>query len=244
MKRTRMILLFAGLLLAFGLFSSAYAADVWRCSCCDDPTCPNLQGKCWAGKGTTSDWTLYKIGESADATVNENGTVTYTEDGLLVDGKKKHHSWTYYYTLDKSYRHYLNWRASLDVLELRGAVYAGVVMGNENIQLSFRVNRFGSAELALVHSNRSAPVVERFFLPKELRGNVGGAFTMDLAYDIPSGRMTAYLDGIAVKDVTLPYNGIPAITSIYRVCIESLNKPRSAEGSILCGDLRIKGENP
>ncbi len=227
--------------LLFLIASAAGAAD-WICECgCDDPTCINIEGRCYKTNGEHS---LNKRGVfEYDDVEDENGTITHTENGTLIDGRKKNHSWTYSSKIPPHARHYLHWNVDLEVVAIDGPNWAGVTMEGLNNGLIFRVNRYGKAQLATLRSNIRTRTVEMFTLPAEIAAKVRGEFVMTLEYDARTSVLIAKIDGTPVKRVILPYYGIPAFVSVAGFSMECVTEEHTSAGTVLFGDFDARGSN-
>lgn len=220
----------------------AASASEWICRCgCGDRACINIDGDCYAGN---NDWSLYEFGDTSYEDVdNENGTITHTYDGLIVDNKKKNHSWGYYFEIPERSRHYLHWDARLDVLEIEGGASAGITIEGLGRGATFKVNRFGMAKLAFIVTNKSSDVVDWFFLPKEIRSVTKGEFTLGLEYDVRTSLLVAKIDDKPVKTVALPYFGIPPFASVVGFSIQTTNQAHTSIGRVTYGDFSAYSSN-
>ena len=221
--------------------SAGFAAD-WICTCgCDNPTCINIEGRCYNTNETRE---LNEKGSfEYEDIANENGTITHTEDGTLIDNKKKNHSWTYFFETPIYARHYLHWNVDLEVVSIDGPNWAGVTMDGVSTSVIFRVNRYGKAQLATMRSNISATSVETFTLPPEIAAKMRGAFTMTLEHDARTSVLVAKIDGTPVKRVVLPYYGIPPFVSVVGFSMESSTEEHTSAGTVTFGDFDAQGSN-
>lgn len=217
-------------------------ADDWICSCgCGDPVCINIAGECYKTNGTQN---FNERGSfEYEDIANENGTITRTENGTVIDNKRKNLSWTYFFKIPPRARHYLHWNADLEVVSIEGANWAGVTMEGDGGGVIFRVNRSGKAQLVSLRNNVNTTPIEDFFLPSEIAKKTRGAFTMTIEYDVRTSVLAAKIDGTTVKRVTLPYYGIPAFVSTVGFSMETTNVNHSSDGTVTFGDFNAQGGN-
>jgi hypothetical protein len=216
------------------------AADDWRCTCGCDPCggelCVNYNGRCYAGE--TWRFNLQEAGKIRKKDiVNAIGSITHHPEGIRVKNDKRNHSWTYSYTIGQAYRHKTRWTATLEVTELSGGAWSGVGFGNDGFQIVFRANAHGKGQLVALHPDVSAKVVETFSLPPEYRGRT--AFTLATNYDIRTATLSLSVDDTLVREIRLPDNGIPAISTAYRFCIETRNPGLATTGSALYPNFHV-----
>ena len=217
----------------------AYADDLFGtiCPCgCETPGCNcSTDDSRYGGQGN---WIWPGNDDRYDDIKNKNGTISYTDEGLLIDNIKKNHSWTYSFDVPKTERNRLSWHARLEVLNVTGTTTPGVILENKAIGISFRVHqRLSHGELAVIHTDVTADSIETFDVPK-----FEYPCTIGLDYDIRTGQLQASINDVVVKEITLPYYPMPAIATITSVSIETSNPERTAAGEALFGDLVLRTE--
>ena len=219
--------------------NGAYADDLFGAICpcgCDTPgcSCSTDDGR----YGSSGNWIWPADDDRYEDIDNKNGTITYTDEGLLIDNIKKNHSWTYSFDVPKTEKNRLRWHARLEVRDVTGATVPGILLENKAIGISFRVHKgLSSGELAVIHTDVTADSIETFDVPK-----FEYPCTLGLDYDIKTGELKASIDDVVVKTVTLPYYPMPAIATITSVSIETSTPEGTAAGTALYGDLILQTE--
>lgn len=223
---------------ALFLGNVAYADDLFGATCpcgCETPGC-----KCSVDDnyGSPGNWIWPANDDRYENIDNKNGTITYTEDGLLIDNIKKNHSWTYSFDVPRAERNRLNWHVRLEVRKVTGVTTPGVILENNAVGVSFRVHQgLSQGELTVIHTDVVANTIATFDVPK-----FEYPCTLGLDYDVKTGLLQASIDDTIVKEVALPYYGMPAIATITSICIETSTPEGSAAGDALFGDLVLRTE--
>lgn len=236
-SRTSLAILAATAVILLSGISPAASASGWRCACgCDDPLCINIDGECYAERKT---YAFYTTGEQNYEDIdNENGQIVHADDGLHVKNTNKNHSWGYSFDIPDEMKHRTKWRAELEILSVRGAAQPGITLENGDIGVSFNLSRYGRGELVLIHTNQSTTTIDVFDIPKaEFPKRIG------LDYDANTSILNATIEGETVKTVRLPHFGIPAISSVTGVSMQTMNTYDTSMGDVVYGGLHITAEN-
>ncbi|MDR3254072.1 MAG: hypothetical protein LBT31_00710 [Synergistaceae bacterium] len=187
------------------------------------------------------DFYFYASGEDRYADVNEKeGVITHSEHGVVVANGKKNHSWAYFFPIPEGENNYANWSSRLEVMSIEGEAWAGLAMQNNAVGLSFSVNSFGRGALKVILVNKSAHVVDEFFINPQSHWATGTPLNLGLDYDVITGELTALIDDVPVRTVKLPYYGIPAIASLKGFAMETTNYA-AAGGSVTYGTFMARG---
>lgn len=210
------------------------------CGCgCGDGACPTWQGECYMYNGQHFlNWGAPYEFEDVDGPI---GTIVHTPEGTIIDNKLRDHSWTYCFEIPPSARHYVKWRASLDVIEIKGWNMAGVTIDGLGSSVAFRVDRNGRAELAFLKAGDSSNVIEAFTLPRDAARAVRQRFVIGIAYDIATSELACLINGAEVKRVTLPYYGIPQFASVVSFSMETTDPATTSDGTVTFGDFIAVG---
>ncbi len=220
------------------LSNAAYADDLFDSTCPCGCGTPNCTCSVDENYGSPGNWIWPANDDRYENIDNENGTITYTEDGLLIDNIKKNHSWTYSFDVPRVERNRLDWHVRLEVRNATGVTVPGVILENNAIGVSFRVHQgLSQGELTTIHTDVVADTIATFDVPK-----FEYPCALGLDYDAKTGLLQASINDTIVKEITLPYYGMPAIATVTSICVETSTPEGSAAGSALFGDLVLRTE--
>lgn len=163
------------------------------------------------------------------------GTITYTDEGLLIDNTQKNLSWTYSFKVPKTKTPPISWTASVQVRRATGAALPGLSFQNNRVGFGFQINKNCSlGSLSLLSVGESVDSIELFDLPK-----FDYPCTLTMSYEARTHELGIFINGNVVKAVTLPYYGIPALAGFQELAIMTSNPLHTSLGSVLYGDLTL-----
>lgn len=171
------------------------------------------------------------------------GTIVHEMDGTVISNRRIDHSWTYFFGLEPFERHYTRWTGELEVVSIDGADAAGLAVDAERFSISFRADRFGRAELALLDQDSWSIVIDEADLRGDAARAVKGTFYLRVELDIPTSTISCRIDETEIFRRRLPSDGMPALGTVVGFSMETKTQAhRRPDGRVKFGDLKAYAE--